>query len=518
MKPSPADQTGAEADAQEAPIARNAIVTAASITGSMVLGAVLAVVVLLEFGKDAETDGFFAAYGVYALLLTIAQSLRASVVPRLVDGRSLFANVDRFVGAALLIFLLAGIPLVALGAPLAELLIGDLGDEARDAAREALAILWVASGAHLLAALGAATLAVRGEFGAPGLAYVFGGTLAIALLLALSGELGIAAVSVGLAAGSLLGAGIMFLRLWQAGYRPRLAGLTGRARTLSGAAVMFAGSIGALGVQLMYVVSVAFAARIGEGSVTLYTYAFFGAVLLVGATSSTSAIVLAAPLSRTWDRRPESLEPHLLSVFRVGVALVVPIFAVVALVGDEVGDLVLGGSIGGGDVDRIVVTFLALVGVVIASVATPVPLLAAFAASRYGAVVALTTLALGLHVAGSAVALETSSLEVLGGAASVSSLFGLGLLAAVVWGRRFPTTLMVLAGELGRVVAVAALAFLPLGVPAVLVGGPVAHVAAALVGIGAFAMVLRRRLPEHWELLLRLATPLSGGRLAPASR
>jgi hypothetical protein len=518
MKRFPADQSGAEVVTQEGLVARNAIVTAASVTGSMVLGAVLALLVLLEFGKDAETDGFFAAYGVYALVLTIAQSLRAAVVPRLVEGPSLLANLDRFVGAALLVFLLAGIPLVALGAPLAGLLTGDLGDDARDTAREALAILWVASGAHLLAALGAAALAVRDEFGASGLAYVLGGTLAIGVLLALSAELGIAAVSVGLAAGSLLSAAIVFSRLWKAGYRPRLSAVVQRARNMLGAtAVMLAGSIGALGLQLMYVGSLAFAARIGEGSVTLYAYAFFGAVLMVGATSSTSAIVLAAPLSRTWDRRPESLDPHLLAVFRVGVTLVVPIFAVVALVGDEAGDLLLGGSLDGGDVDEIVVTFLALAGVVIASVAAPVPLLAAFAASRYGAVVALTAVALALHVAGSAVALETSSLEALGGAASMSSLLGLALLAALVWGRRFPATLVVLARELGRVVAIAALAFLPLGAPAVLVAGPLVQIGAALVGTGAFAMLLRRLLPEHWELLLRLVTPLSGGRLAPAS-
>jgi peptidoglycan biosynthesis protein MviN/MurJ (putative lipid II flippase) len=518
MARSPPDQTDAEAITPEGLIARNAIVTAVSVTGSMVLGAILAVLVLHEFGKDAETDGFFAAYGVYALLLTIAQSLRAAVVPRLVEGLSLFANLDRFVGAALLIFLLAGIPFAALGAPLAELLVGDLGDEARDPTREALAILWLASGAHLLAALGAATLAARDEFGAPGLAYVLGGTLAIAVLLALSGELGITAVSIGLAAGSLLSAAIIFSRLGQAGYRPRLSLIIRRAGTLGAAAIMLAGSIGALGLQLMYVVSLAFAARITEGSVTLYSYAFFGAVLLVGATSSTSAIVLAAPLSRTWDRRPESLDPYLLTVFRVGVALVVPIFAVVAVVGDEAGDLVLGGSLDGGDVDTIVVTFLALAGVVLASAAAPVPLLAAFAASRYRAVAVLTALAIGLHLAGSAVALEASSLEVLGAAASISSLLGLALLAALVWGRRFPATLTLLARELGRVVVVAALAFLPLGAPAVLFGGPLAQMAAALVGVAAFAMLLRRLLPEHWGLLLRLVTPLSGGRLAPAPR
>src|SRR5687768_4640739 len=112
MKPLPPEKSGAEAVAREGLFARSAIVTAASVIGSMGLGAVLAVLALLEFGKDAETDGFFAAYGVYAVLLTIAQSLRAAVVARLVEGPSLFASLDRFVGAALLIFLASGIPLV----------------------------------------------------------------------------------------------------------------------------------------------------------------------------------------------------------------------------------------------------------------------------------------------------------------------------------------------------------------------------------------------------------------------
>jgi uncharacterized membrane protein YgaE (UPF0421/DUF939 family) len=64
-------------------MAANAAITALSQVASMALGAVIALVILLRFGKDAETDGLFAAYGVYGVLVVVAQSFRTTIVARL---------------------------------------------------------------------------------------------------------------------------------------------------------------------------------------------------------------------------------------------------------------------------------------------------------------------------------------------------------------------------------------------------------------------------------------------------
>ena len=42
--------------------------------------------IVLKFGKNARTDGLFAAYGVYGVLSLIAQSLRITVVARLLEA------------------------------------------------------------------------------------------------------------------------------------------------------------------------------------------------------------------------------------------------------------------------------------------------------------------------------------------------------------------------------------------------------------------------------------------------
>lgn len=265
-------------------MAGSALVTSLSTIAAMAMGGVLAIVVLLLYGKTSQTDGFFAAYGVYAVIIALAQSLRASAVARLVHG-SLWGNLDRLLGASVLILLATGVVLVGLGDPLADLLTGEDAGTAHDAARAALAILWGAGALQVLAALAAAALGALGEFGLPGAAYVCGGAAAIALVLLLEGALGIDAVATGLVCGSLLTAALMVARLARRGWRPRWSGLRAAPRSLGTMGLVLSGSIGSVALQLTYVVTLAFAARIGEGAVTLYSYSFFAAALLIGAVA-----------------------------------------------------------------------------------------------------------------------------------------------------------------------------------------------------------------------------------------
>lgn len=490
-------------------VASSALVTAAAQITIMAISGVLGLLILLKFGKNARTDGLFAAYGVYGFLTLLAQSLRTTVVPRLVEGDSLYANVDRFFGALLLIFALSAIPLVALGDPLASLLTGDLGASAHDAAQTALAILWLSAGAQFIAALSAAALGVHDDFGFIAIAYVLGGAASIAGLFLLAGPLGIDAVATGAAAGSALTAALLLWRLVRRGYRPALGAMREGAGARATHEPIFGGSAGYMIFYLTLVISLAFAARIDEGDVTLYSYAFFAALAVMSISSGPAGLVLAAPLSQTWDRTLASLEPHLLAVFRTGVVVILPVIAVAVLLGDELVDLILGTKLTAADADTLVGTFAALSGMLVTSIASIVPLIAAFTVSRYLRVALISAACIGLHVGLSAIALEIGTLQALAGATSVSLLVWLCLLLALDYGAGLIAPLALFSRELLRVALVAALAFVPLGLIAISIGGAAVEVVAAIAGLALFVLLTRRALPAHWELVMRLVKPLT---------
>jgi hypothetical protein len=123
--------------------------------------ALAALAILLRFGKGVDTDAVFAAYGVYGVLMLMCQTLRLTVVARVLESPSQWAAVDRFLGAGLSLLALAAVALLAAGGPIARVLTGDLGDHAEHIARVTLALLWLAVVGQLVAALGAAVLAIR---------------------------------------------------------------------------------------------------------------------------------------------------------------------------------------------------------------------------------------------------------------------------------------------------------------------------------------------------------------------
>ena len=501
----------AEPAAGERPIAGSALVTSATVVATMGLGAVLALLIVLKFGKTPRTDGLLAAYGVYGLLLTLAQSTRASVAARLVEGPSMWANLDRLMGGAAVLALGGLVPLVLLAAPVAELLTGELPEEAADTARTALAVLWIAAAAHLVAALGAAALGTRGEFALPGIAYVAGGMLAILLTFLLADPLGIDAVAVGVAAGGVLTAATIAFRLARVGYRPSGAGVRAPRAALTAARVIAIGSVGYVIAQATYVISVAFAATLEPGAVTLYSYGFFAAALVMGASSGSAGIVLAAPVSRDWDRRPESLLPHLATVTRGGLLLVLPALGVMALAGNELVELVLGSKLDADDPLTVAGTFLALGGLMVASAALPVPMLAAFATGRYGGVAWIALATVVIHLPLSVLGAELGSDETIAAAASVSAVISLAALLALVLGRLSGRGWLAIAGELVPMAAAAVAAFGAAGLLALALGGGAWDVLAALLGLVLFAAALRLLRPAAWQLALRLSAPLRGG-------
>jgi peptidoglycan biosynthesis protein MviN/MurJ (putative lipid II flippase) len=487
-------------------------VTAVTQVSSALIGAVLAVFIVLKFGKNAETDALFAAYGVYGFIVLVANSTRVTVVARLVAAPSLFQAVDRFLIASLAILVAAAVPFLVLGGQIADLLTGDLGASAHDTARSALVFFWIAAAGQLFAGLFAAALAVRDEFVVPGLVYMAGGLVPVLSLVVLGDRFGIDSVTAGIAVGSFVTAGAMAVRFFLLGYRPRWASAVTSGGMIAAGAVVIAGSVGYLVSQLSYVITLGFAARLGEGSVTLFSYAFFAASLIIGASSGAITLVLAAPLSAAWDRRPAWLEPHMVEIFRGGLAFVAPAFAVMALAGTDLVDLVLGASLTDSDIETLVTTFLCLSGMVVCSLAAPVPTLAAFAAGRYGWLAAISTIGVGLHLGLSALALRSEHLELLGVASSASTLFALTCLLVLVWGRRTGVAVTLLARELGTVLVLTAATFGPPGLLAAWIGGTWVRALATVVGLALYVLALRRLLPESWKIARRAFGPLTQGR------
>lgn len=484
----------------------------------MGLGALLALLVLFVFGKTPKTDGLFTAYGVYGVLLMLAQSLRTTIVARLVEAPSLWAAFDHYLGAVLALTVATTIPLVVLADPLAHLLTGAGSGDAHDAARTGLWLFALAGAAQLLAAIGAAALGALDRFVPVSIAYLAAGVASIAGVAVLSGPLDVSAVPVAVAAGSLLNAALMTRTLLASGWHPhrRLVGsaraLGRRVWTMVSGAALYAAS------QAIFVVSLALAARIGSGAATVYTYAFFAASFIVGASSGSVGIVLAAPLAQTWDRSPASLTPHLRTIVRLGAVLIAPVLGVAAVAGDDLASAILGSKLDGADTQALAGSFLALAGYMFAMLAVTVPLLAAFALSRYPAVAAVSLGALVIHVGLSVAAATTDDLEWLAVAASVSTILMLTGLLAVVYGRDAGRPLLAAASELVAPVALATLTFGAAGVVTVVATGSAVAVAAALVASVAYVVLLRAWLPAHWELVERLLAPVAGMRAARASR
>jgi O-antigen/teichoic acid export membrane protein len=483
----------------------------------MGLGALLALAILLLFGKTAKTDGLFTAYGVYGLLLMVAQSLRTTIPSRLVEGEDMWSTFDGYLGAILSLVLVSLVPLVALGGPLAHLLTGDAAGDSHDSARRALWLFSVAGGAQLLAGLGAAALGALDRFITVSIAYLAAGAASIVVLLALAAPFDVTAVPVGVAVGAVVGLVLIGRSLLIAGWRPSRAVLPSLAHVGRRAWIALSGSALYAASQAMFVISLALAARMDSGAATLYTYAFFATAFIVGASSGSVAMVLAAPLAQSWNRVPSSLTPHLRRVVRLGVTLTLPILGIAAIAGDDLAVTALGSKLSPGDAGALAGSFVGLAGYMLAMVAVTVPLLAAFALSRYAAVAVVGAGAVAIHAGLSVIAATTDRLEALAIAGSVSTILMLVGVLLIVFGRGAAVPIRAVVVELAPPAGVAAVSFVAAWCGTLVTPGRGAAIAWAIAGTLLYAALVRRYLPRSWELVLVLLAPLEravGPRLA----
>ena len=491
-------------DSPRTTVARSGLQTALSIVAVTGVAAVIGVVIARELGRGAVTDGFFAAYGLFVVLVLVATGLRTVALPSLAraqQGRRLGEEVT---GWALALAVLA-VPALVLGlaAPgwVAGLLTGELPDAARSTATDVLPWMLPAAVFQLYAALAASALAALDDYGTAALGYVVGSAGGLALILWRIEPDGIVAVAWGM---FLTGALVLVVPVTALALKGgRVKGLTrgpaahARERLLQ----LWRGVALALVLQALYVVCLRFAADLGVGAVTSLSYAYLIGAALVSATASSLSLVSSVPLTRIGlDERGRAAQ-HVVNTSWLALAAVAGAAGVFALAGGAVTEAVLGDAYGGDagqEVGRLVVE-LAPWMVASVGVSTTFPLL--FVTGRARRLPWLAAAALVVHVpivwagkalldlAGIAVALAVTNALVLAG---LLLMLSGGSLAQVAEG-------LAMATAWSGCLAVAAFALIGLALPAL----PAAALGLALYA--ALLVVLRPRgLVRAWSYVRAL--------------
>src|SRR5262245_4486200 len=430
-------------------------VTALAIAVQSGLAAVVGVIIARKIGRTAETDGFFAAYGVFVVLVLAATAVRVILLPSLARARAERRLASETAAYAVVVGLIA-LPLLAAGflaaRPIADLLTGSGSEVAIDAAADALPWMIVAGVGQFTAGMLASTLAALDDYLAPAVGYIAGSVCGLALILVRIGDNGTDAVAWGMALNAAICTVIPLVwlvvlarreRMPRAAARASTSGTVGRLRELAtGAALPFA-------LQAIYVVCLPLAAREGVGSVTSFGYAYLFAAALVGISASSLGLVTAVPLTRV-GLDSARVTQHVEAASWLALVVVCASSGVFAVAGADVLGRVLGSEYGndvGAEIGRLV---LALGPFMVASIGLSVTFPLLFVAERAARLPVVGLVVLAVHVP---VAIAGQQL---------AGLYGLALALAVSTGLAFAWMLHILgalASTLRRVaIAVAVVA------------------------------------------------------------
>ncbi len=460
--------------------------------------AAVAAILAQKFGHTAETDGFFAAYSVYLVLVLAAQSFRLVVLPELTrsasDGR-LGAETRAYMLAFVFLGVLVSAAVLLLRHPLGDALTGSA--EASHVAARALVYLLPAAFVQLLAAIAASALAARDDYGIAAIGYALGGVGGVVLFVLLADGHGPIALAWATLVNSAITLGLPFLALLVRGdlgghgfhfdARRRLG------RLVEGCAVPIA-------IQGLFLVCLRVAADQGVGKPTIFSYAYLIASVFAAVTAGSVALVSSAPLTRR-GIDAEAAAAHVVHASWLSVALIGAGVGVFALVGDRVVEAVLGGSFSGHDGEQVVRLVLYLSLWMFASVAYTLAFPLVFVLARQRVLLPLAVGAVAVHVAvtwGLSKAFGMAGIAV---ALAVSTVLVLAVLLAAL----SPRVLTLAAVGLGRLAVVeAVLAGVSFGLVALVLGG----IPAALVGVAVYALLIAvwrpRGLRHAWAYMRAL--------------
>lgn len=475
------------------------LLTALSLTVVTGLSAAVGVVIAREFGRGAETDGFFAAYGVFLVLVLAASALRVAVLPQLARARGEGAFGSVLASYALAIFIVA-LPALALGVLASDWtagqLTGGLPESARTAAGDALVFLVPAAVAHLFAALAASALAAHDSYGTAAAGYALGSASGLALILWRVGENGIVVCAWGTLLNGGVALAVPFAALaWRGrwGRRTRLS-VGVRLAELARAAAL------PLVLQAFFVVCLRFAGGLGTGAVTSFTYAYFVAAALVAVTASSLGMVSSVPLARA-ALSPARASRHVVSMSLVSFAVVAAAAGVFALVGERIVRAALGPAYAGAAGDEIGRLIVVLGPWMAISIGVTITFPMLFVAGRERRLPLVAVAALLAHVAVAWAAVEAFELEGAAVALTLSTLVVLFALLLLLSPRVLAEGSRGLA--LGALLT-GGLALAAFGAAAALLSAAAAAVFGALVFVAMLVAVRRLGLQQAWGYLRTL--------------
>jgi len=468
------------------------------------VAAVIGVVIAREFGSTDETDGFLAAYGMFAVIVIAAQAIRLTVLPQLARARQEQRLAGELAGFSLALGVFA-VPLLLatlVGADqLATVLTGSGPELAQDTAGEALVWMGPAAVAHLFAALAASGLAALDDYATAAAGYAVGSAAGLALILLRVEPDGIIAVGWGMA---LNGTIAMVVALAGLAYKAARTRMPAAAVRPSGAplrtrlGIFAVGSALPLAQQLLYVVCLPFAGRLGTGEPTSFVYAYLGGAALVTITAGSLGIVTSAPLARLGLDAAETAR-HVVATSWLAIAVAGAAAGIFALAGGDLVEAALGGAFGGevgAELGRLVV---AMSPWIIASIGIAVTFPLAFVAARTHGLPWIALAALALQVP-----LAWAGAELLGldGLALSMGMTTLAILGALLWELgAFGETMRRLAVAAVVVGGLVVLAFLP---PSLVLGSAASALVGTLVYVGALVVLRPRGLVSGWRYLRAL--------------
>jgi O-antigen/teichoic acid export membrane protein len=484
---------------------RSGAFTALSLLAVSAAAALTGVVIAREIERGAETDGLLAAYAFFIVIVVAAQAIRVAVLPKLARAAEAGQLAGELAGYAAAVVILA-IPLVLAAElwtnALGGLLTGHESAVSQDAAATALKWMVPAGVMQLFAGLASSGLAALDDYGTAALGYASGSTAGLILIVLRAEPDGIAAVAWGTALNCTIALVVPATWLAIRAVRTRMPSRAIRSSGQKLRARFGAFAIGAalpIALQLVYVVSLPFAAHVGTGATTTFVYAYLAAAALVNVTAGSLALVTAVPLARGEFTAVETVR-HVVSASWIALVIVGAAAGAFAVAGGEVVDTVLGSSYSGdvgADLGRLVV---ALTPWIIACVGVAIAFPLAFVAGRTRRLpwIALGALALQVPLAwagvtlldlnGLALALACSTMAVL-----VALLAELGALADTARG---------LARTAGVVGGIGVAAFAP---PAIFLGGIAAASIGLVLYVGLFVLLRPRPLRQSWHYLRALS-------------
>lgn len=480
-------------------------VTALAITVQTGLAAVVGVIIARELGRTAETDGFFAAYGVFIVLALGALAVRVTVLPSLARARAerRLSSETAAYAAAVAVVVVPALVIAAIAArPLAELLTGFGPDAAVDAAAAALPWMLAAGLGQFAAGLLASALAALDDYVVAAIGYVVGSVAGIVLIVLRIDQDGTQAVAWGMTLNAAIATAIpvvWLLRRARSEQMPAGAARLDPRGTPARLLELLSGAALPLALQALYLVCLPLAAREGVGSVTSFGYAYLIASAVVGATASSLGLVTSVPLTRS-GLDPGRVARHVDASSWLALIAVGATAGVFAVAGGQIASGVLGPAYGsdvGSEIGGLVV---AMAPFMVVSVGLAVTFPLVFVAGRGSR---LPLVALGVLAAHVPIAYAAQALGGLWGlcaAMAVSTALALGWLLLLL-GALAPT-LRELAVAVATVTALVLVSYLP---PAAILGPVPAAVAGTVLGLVLLAATRPRGLREAWHYLRELA-------------